>query len=41
MISSIKECALLNNGLEMPWLGFGVLNIEDGDVDKDLIIVTL
>ena len=32
MISSIKDFTLLNNGLKMPWLGFGVLNIEDGQV---------
>lgn len=30
MTSSIKDCALLNNGLEMPWLGFGVFKINDG-----------
>jgi diketogulonate reductase-like aldo/keto reductase len=30
MISSIKDCTLLNNGLEMPWLGFGVFKLEDG-----------
>ena len=30
MISSIKDCTLLNNGLKMPWLGFGVFQIEDG-----------
>lgn len=30
MIGSIKDCALLNNGLEMPWLGFGVYQINDG-----------
>ena len=30
MISSIKDCALLNNGLKMPWLGFGVFQINDG-----------
>ena len=30
MISSIKECAKLNNGLKMPWLGFGVYKINDG-----------
>jgi diketogulonate reductase-like aldo/keto reductase len=30
MISSIKDCTLLNNGLEMPWLGFGVFKISDG-----------
>ena len=30
MITSIKDCTRLNNGLEMPWLGFGVFKIEDG-----------
>ena len=30
MISSIKNCTLLNNGLKMPWLGFGVFKINDG-----------
>lgn len=30
MINSIKDCTTLNNGLEMPWLGFGVFQIEDG-----------
>ncbi len=31
MISSIKDCAKLNNGLEMPWLGFGVFLVEPGE----------
>lgn len=30
MISSINDCTELNNGLKMPWLGFGVFKIEDG-----------
>ena len=30
MISSIKDCTVLNNGLNMPWLGFGVHRINDG-----------
>ena len=30
MIGSINDCTLLNNGLEMPWLGFGVFKIKDG-----------
>ena len=35
MISSIKDCTLLNNGLKMPWLGFGVFKISDGqEVEK-------
>jgi diketogulonate reductase-like aldo/keto reductase len=35
MISSIKDCTLLNNGLKMPWLGVGVHRINDGqDVEQ-------
>ena len=30
MSNSIKDCAVLNNGLKMPWLGFGVYKINDG-----------
>jgi diketogulonate reductase-like aldo/keto reductase len=30
MIRSIKDCTLLNNGIKMPWLGFGVYQIKDG-----------
>ena len=30
MISNIKDCTLLNNGLKMPWLGFGVFQVNDG-----------
>ncbi len=30
MISSLKDCTVLNNGLKMPWLGFGVFQIKDG-----------
>ncbi|MBN1482886.1 aldo/keto reductase [candidate division KSB1 bacterium] len=29
-IQSIKDCTILNNGLKMPWLGFGVFQITDG-----------
>jgi diketogulonate reductase-like aldo/keto reductase len=31
VISSIKDCTKLNNGLEMPWLGFGVFLVEPGE----------
>ena len=35
MISSIEDCTLLNNGIKMPWLGFGVHRINDGqDVEQ-------
>ncbi len=30
MINSIQDYTTLNNGLKMPWLGFGVYQIEDG-----------
>ncbi|KAA3664631.1 MAG: aldo/keto reductase [Chloroflexi bacterium] len=29
-MSSINDCAILNNGVKMPWLGFGVFQIDDG-----------
>ena len=41
MISSIKDCTQLNNGLQMPWLGFGVLNIEDGQVVEQAVVNAL
>lgn len=31
MIDSIRVCSTLNNGIKMPWLGFGVFNINDGE----------
>lgn len=30
MISSINDFTTLNNGLKMPWLGFGVFKVQDG-----------
>jgi diketogulonate reductase-like aldo/keto reductase len=30
MIDSIKDCTLLNNGVQMPWLGLGVFQVNDG-----------
>lgn len=30
MISSITDTTTLNNGVKMPWLGFGVFKMEDG-----------
>lgn len=30
MAGNIKDCTTLNNGVEMPWLGFGVYGLEDG-----------
>ena len=30
MINSITDCTELNNGIKMPWLGFGVFQIKNG-----------
>ena len=30
MISSMTDCTVLNNGLKMPWLGFGVFQTKEG-----------
>lgn len=32
MIQGIKDTARLNNGLNMPWLGFGVFKVPEGEV---------
>ena len=37
MISSINDCTLLNNGLKMPWLGFGTWQINDGKEVEDAV----
>jgi len=34
-IRGINDCALLNNGLEMPWLGLGVFKVKDGREVED------
>lgn len=31
MLTSISDCTTLNNRVEMPWLGFGVFGMDDGD----------
>lgn len=31
MVDNIKECALLNNGVKMPWLGLGVYKVQNGE----------
>lgn len=31
MISSLADCTKLNNGLQMPWLGFGVFMMDPGE----------
>lgn len=37
MIGNINDCTVLNNGLEMPWLGFGVFGLEDGREVEDAV----
>ena len=37
MITNIRDCAVLNNGLSMPWLGFGVFQIDDGTVVEEAV----
>lgn len=37
MISNIKDCTVLNNGIKMPWLGFGVFKIDDGQKVEDAV----
>jgi diketogulonate reductase-like aldo/keto reductase len=34
MIKSITDSATLNNGVEIPWLGFGVFQSEPGEVTE-------
>ena len=41
MINSIADCTLLNNGLTMPWLGFGVQRLEDGQQVEHAVKVAL
>jgi diketogulonate reductase-like aldo/keto reductase len=31
MITSITDCTVLNNGVKMPWLGFGVFKTKEGE----------
>lgn len=30
VVNNIKDCAVLHNGVKMPWLGLGVYKVEDG-----------
>lgn len=41
VINSIKDQTLLNNGVEMPWLGFGVFQIKDGPYVEDAVMTAL
>ena len=31
MSNILNDCTMLSNGVRMPWLGFGVFKINDGD----------
>lgn len=37
MINSMTDYTVLNNGVKMPWLGFGVFKVPDGQVVEDAI----
>jgi diketogulonate reductase-like aldo/keto reductase len=41
MINNLKDCVTLNNGLEMPWLGFGVFQMKEGAETEDSVRVAL
>jgi methylglyoxal/glyoxal reductase len=35
--ASITDCAILNNGVKMPWLGLGVFKVEDGVLTSEVV----
>ena len=37
MATQITDCSVLNNGVKMPWLGFGVWKVQDGDEVKNAV----
>jgi diketogulonate reductase-like aldo/keto reductase len=41
MITQITDCTVLNNGLEMPWLGFGVFKMDEGQEVVDAVTTAL
>jgi len=41
MVASIKDCTVLNNNVEMPWLGLGVFKMKEGDETENAIHVAL
>lgn len=41
MYTSIKDCVRLNNGIEMPILGFGVFQINDNDETADCVKIAI
>lgn len=41
MVASIKDCTVLNNNVEMPWLGLGVFKMKEGDETENAIRAAL
>lgn len=41
MVKSITDCAVLNNGVKMPWLGFGVFLSPPGDTTYRSVRIAL
>lgn len=41
MINSVNDFTVLNNGVKMPWLGFGVFKLEDGDEVESSVLRAL
>ena len=37
MLTSINDCATLHNGVKIPWLGFGVFKVPDGETVVDAV----
>lgn len=40
-INSIADCVTLNNGIRMPWLGFGTFQVKDGDEVEQAVLWAL
>jgi methylglyoxal/glyoxal reductase len=41
MTNSISDCTTLNNGVKMPWLGFGVFQIPEGEETYQAVLAAL
>ncbi|WP_100372189.1 aldo/keto reductase [Bacillus sp. FJAT-45037] len=41
MLTSLKDCTTLHNGVEMPWFGLGVFKVKDGDEAADSVRVAI
>lgn len=37
MLTSSKECAVLSNGVNLPWVGLGVFRMEEGQEVKEAV----